>query len=126
MNYGGLVFSSSVMPAVTGAVGFCFVLFMSLALEGGIICGLGRRSLGVMCVHEPIKRVVIKLAETATGLTGTLLRDGVLSSLILSVITVTCAFAVTVAIERFAPWALGGGRPHRDLLKSHAGQDKEL
>lgn len=118
VNYGDLVFSGPIIPAVTGTVGFFFVLFMSLALEWGIICRLGRRSLGVMCVHEPIKRVVIKLAETATGLSGALLRDGVLASLILSIITITCACVVTGAIERFAPWALGGG-----LLSSRLAQD---
>ena len=125
VNYGDLVFSDSIMPAVTGTIGFCFVLFMSIALEEGAVRDLGRRSLGVMCAHEPIKRVVIKLAETTTRLTGTFLRDGVLVPLVLAVITITCACTVTVALERFAPWALGGGRSRRGLLRIRTGQDEE-
>lgn len=118
VNYGDYVFSSSIMPAVTGMLGFCFALFMSLALEGRAICWLGRRSLGVMCIHEPIKRVAIKLAETVTGLSSELLRDRVLVSLVLSVVTVVFACAATIAIEHFAPWTLGGGSSPRSSQRT--------
>jgi len=70
-----------------------YVVFVISAFlrSSKILSFLGRNSLILMCVHEPIKRIVIKVMSMATGMETEAMRNTwLVSLLILAAVVVIC------------------------------------
>lgn len=68
---------------------------------------LGQNSLLIMCLHEPIKRIVIKICAVVMHCDTTTLRECDFASLIMAVITVAICVPFVLAISKWLPWIIG-------------------
>ena len=68
---------------------------------------LGRMSLSIMCLHEPVKRVLLKTAEMVSGIGVAELRASVVTSIIMTAVTLLACIPFVLCIRRFFPWLAG-------------------
>ncbi|WP_448780632.1 acyltransferase family protein [Bacteroides congonensis] len=71
------------------------------------LCYLGRNSLLLMCVHEPIKRVVIKLASAVTRQDTEAVRENYMSCLIVLIVIVLISIPIIELVNRKFSFILG-------------------
>jgi fucose 4-O-acetylase-like acetyltransferase len=67
----------------------------------------GRMSLVIMCLHEPVKRVLLKIAEGVLGIDIADLRVGIFTSIVIATITLFFCISLALFIYRFFPWIAG-------------------
>ncbi len=78
------------------------------AVRGGqILAYLGRNSLIVMCVHEPLKRVVLMLVSKCISMPTDMMRDSFLISVGCTIFVVAVCIPIVEATNRKASWAIG-------------------
>lgn len=65
---------------------------------------IGKNSLTIMLVHEPIKRIVIKVVSVCTGLDMEQVRSQILYVAIITLFTLCISLLLCLFINRYAPW----------------------
>lgn len=60
-----------------------------------------------MCVHEPLKRVVLMLVSKCMSMPTDMMRDNFLISVGCSIVVVAVCIPIVEAINRKASWAIG-------------------
>lgn len=104
-------FYSFYSASIVGSMG---VILMSLAISritirgGQILAFLGKNSLVVMCIHEPIKRILLVLCSKISQLPVDILRsDLILSAGCTLVIALTCVPFIYMINSKYLKWMLG-------------------
>ena len=73
----------------------------------------GKNSLIIMCVHEPIKRILIQVMAMATGIETTALRQNFwVSVLIVAIIALICIPLIRI-VNNYIPFMIGKTRTGR-------------
>ena len=67
----------------------------------------GINSISIMIVHEPIKRIILKLFSMLTGLNINLIRENILLSLICVIIILIIIIPITYITTHYFPWVYG-------------------
>ena len=75
--------------------------------EYGIIQWMGRNSLLIMCIHDPVKRIVLKIASVISGVDISVIRESVAASFLIAVIIIALLFPVAYFINRHMPFIIG-------------------
>lgn len=94
-------------------VALSFIYFM-IKLSGvikqyefGVFQWIGRNSLIIMCLHEPIKRVVLKLFSIIMGFDIVEIRNSILISTIIAVFVILIILPISYIINRYMPVIIG-------------------
>lgn len=103
-----LIIPSPELFYLTSFAGIISMASLAMCFPAKIFQKLGRWSLVIMCVHEPIKRIIIKGASVASGLSIDALRGSVTCTVIITVLTLLASVPFAVIIPRFFPWIIGG------------------
>lgn len=102
-------FYSFYSMAILGSlIVFCIsYLINNLSVVGGHISYLGKNSLIIMCIHEPIKRVLLVVLSKVSSLPIDDLRGNILLSIIcVFILLMVCVPVVNVINKRLA-WIIG-------------------
>ena len=91
---------------------FCVSKFF-VCFDIGVLQWMGRNSLVIMCVHEPIKRIVLKVASVFSGYDIVSLRMSIIASGVIVVVTICIIWPIERAINHYAP--LLAGRTQRNI-----------
>ncbi len=75
--------------------------------EHGVLQWMGRNSLVIMCLHEPIKRVVLQIVSVLTGFETTVIRNSDMASFMIAVVIISILYPITNAITRYVPFVIG-------------------
>lgn len=68
---------------------------------------LGENSLIIMCIHEPIKRIVLTLASKISHIPTDTIRDNLMFSIgIMTIIILVCIPFIYI-IRNYTPWMIG-------------------
>lgn len=78
-----------------------------VGMEYGILQWLGRNSLVVMCVHEPIKRILLKVFAMVTNMEISDIRQSAVLSIIITVLVIATCVPAVMMMRRFTPWLIG-------------------
>ncbi|PLS27701.1 acyltransferase family protein [Bifidobacterium parmae] len=104
------VVSNVALLAVTAVIGTTATFLLCIALDDRILRYLGSASLTIMCVHDPIKRIVIVLVSKILHVSSETARtNGLMLALIVG-ITIIIALIAHEIIRRLLPEALGMSR----------------
>lgn len=96
-----------VLLVVTAVIGTMATFLLCIALDDRILRYLGSASLTIMCVHDPIKRIVIVLVSKILHVSSETARtNGLMLALIVG-ITIIIALIAHEVISRLLPEALG-------------------
>jgi fucose 4-O-acetylase-like acetyltransferase len=81
---------------------------LAMRFPAAWLCMLGRNSLTIMCVHDPLKRLVIKGASLLSGMDVLALRQGPVSIIAMTAVTLMLSMMLTILINRYFPWMSKG------------------
>lgn len=68
---------------------------------------LGKNSLLIMCLHEPVKRIVIKVASSLARMDTDMLRHNLAMSILVTSAVVVILLPCIYAANRWMPWIVG-------------------
>lgn len=93
-------------------IGSILVLSASSILEKSrylsmLFCWIGRNSLVIMCIHEPLKRVLLFILSKASGLPIDIIRDDLFLCILTTLIIVAFCIPFINLINQYTPWILG-------------------
>ena len=73
----------------------------------GVLEWLGRNSLAIMCIHEPIKRILLVLLSKLVEMDVNTLRDSTIICIGVTMLLVTMLVPIVFAINKWMPSVLG-------------------
>lgn len=85
---------------------FCCKIFVSV----NFIHWLGKNSIIIMCTHEPLKRLIIKVFSMAIGQDTEVIRQSLPISIAITLITILSIIPLVVLINRYIPFIIGHTR----------------
>lgn len=91
-------------------LGFISSLMLCIAIDCRLLQFLGRVSLTIMCVHEPVKRALIFVMAKILGTNTDALRANLVYAMLVTVVTVVICVAVHLIMDRFTPMLIGSSR----------------
>ncbi|MCQ2960138.1 MAG: acyltransferase family protein [Bacteroidales bacterium] len=101
-SYGYLLFYFCAVAVIYSLYDFLLVLRRSRVLQW-----LGRNSLCIMLVHEPIKRILIKLYSMIFSSSVDFVRESFVHTFVILVIVLVISSAITWVVNRYAKCLLG-------------------
>lgn len=96
---------------VTGVTGSLLTLSLCWLLELAKLSKplqfLGKNSLAIMCLHEPLKRIVIKAASSITNTDTESVRQDFILCVLIALVVVVALLPCICALNKWAPWMVG-------------------
>ena len=74
---------------------------------GQYLAYLGRNSLIIMCVHEPLKRIILVVLSKVVSMPIDVIRDEIAMSIVATLIVVAVCIPIIEIINRKISWAIG-------------------
>ena len=106
------------LMAVLGSV---FVMAMCRFIEyrdHGWMQYCGKHSLIIMCVHEPIKRILIQVMSMVTGMETTALRQNLFLSVLIVILVAFICIPIIHVINNYLPFMIGKKRTFKLRIKN--------
>lgn len=103
------VFNNYFMFYIGALMGINFILLLSNKVKYNWITYLGRNSLIIMLVHEPLKRIILKLIEMITKINMDTLRGNIFLIIICSCLIILLITPLIFIINKFLPIVIGKG-----------------
>lgn len=87
----------------------CIVIYLisNLIKNNNFIQYLGTNTLIIMCIHEPIKRIVIELLHIITGTSTEILRTNFIYIIIITIILIIVIIPAIFIINKYLPFLIG-------------------
>lgn len=79
----------------------------SLLISQKWLVSLGVNSLTIMCLHEPLKRIVVKIISIVLGQSVDVVRNSYLMSIFITILIVVSLYPVCLLINRHCKWIIG-------------------
>ncbi|NOW21735.1 hypothetical protein [Clostridium butyricum] len=105
MNNG--VYSNYLLYFISSFSGIACIYLFSTLINCKILSFLGVNSLIIMCVHEPLKRIIIKILSVITKTDLGLIRNGIISIFICTSIILLCILPLIYMFNKFLPVVVG-------------------
>lgn len=105
--------SSSFSPCyplsfIIASLGFIFVYIIAFGIQKNrVLSWLGINSLAIMLMHEPVKRIVIKVYSIIIKMPVDTIRESALQSFIITSVTLILLFPMVMFINKYVPFLLG-------------------
>ena len=98
------------LMAILGSLSVIVLSFVMdrFAIRGGqCLAYLGRNSLIIMCVHEPLKRIILMVLSKVVSMPTDIIRDNIVLSIVATLIVVAACVPIIVIINRKFSWTIG-------------------
>lgn len=94
---------------VAFAMIFTIVVFSKYLVgrEYALLSWLGRNSLAIMCIHEPVKRILLVIVSKLGGCEVSVLRESVWISIGITILLVILLTPVILFINKYIPCVMG-------------------
>ncbi len=97
-----------VLSFLIAICGFISVYLIAFFIKSNLILSwLGRNSLIIMLIHEPIKRIVLKIYSVILDMPIDVIRGSITKCLIMTILTLLIVGFLVYIIKHYAPWLLG-------------------
>ena len=91
-----------------GLLGFISIYVLAYRLKKNIILSwLGMNSLAIMLLHEPLKRIVIKLYAIFLNCPVDVVRESLINSLVITILTLLILVPIVLFVNKYCPFLLG-------------------
>ena len=86
----------------------CSVVLLAYTINRNkVLSWLGINSLAIMLMHEPVKRVMIKLYSMFVNISMDILRESIIQSIIITIITIITLIPIILFVNKYTPFVLG-------------------
>lgn len=116
VNFNDASVSNPAEMLVASLIGFVAVAVLCIGIDNPALRYLGSASLTIMCVHEPIKRIIVELMGRVLGIETSTLRSNLLMCLLIVAVTVIICLVGHALLDRFAPILIGKRTSHRKTV----------
>lgn len=96
IDLNNLKVSNYILFIFTSILGFIVVYILSNIIKSELITYLGKNSLTILCIHEPIKRIVIMVASKITNISAQSMRTNYMGIGMLGIILI---IIMTISVE---------------------------
>lgn len=113
ITYGGSnlnnnTYSNYILFYFVGVIGILFMIVISnLIGERKSLLFLGKNTLILMCIHEPLKRIILIIISKLSGIPVEVLRSNLITILIVTIILIGVMYPAIIIINRYLPFMLG-------------------
>lgn len=107
VNLNGAFTSNPFWMLCAAMLGFASSLLLCIAIDCRVLRFLGRISLTIMCVHEPVKRMMIFIMAKIVGVSTDALRANFVYALLVTTITVLICIVVHLILDKITPALVG-------------------
>lgn len=107
VDLNNMTISNSWWLLIASATGITASVLFAHAIDCTPIRYLGTISLTAMCIHEPVKRILIRFNGIITRLGDDSVRQNIFCSLVITLITLLVAAAVYEILKRILPVSVG-------------------
>lgn len=113
VTYGGSnlnnnTYSNYILFYFVGVIGILFMIVLSnLVGERKSILFLGTNTLILMCIHEPLKRILLIIVSKLSRIRVDVLRSNIITILIVTIILLGIMYPAIIIINRYLPFMLG-------------------
>lgn len=76
-------------------------------VNGGLLIWFGKNSLTILCIHEPVKRICIKIVSVISRIDTVALRHSLFHSTFSFLLTITIVVLIVMLINKHASWMVG-------------------
>lgn len=118
MNNG--VYSNYFLYFISAFSGIGSIYLISTLFKFKGISFLGINSLIIMCVHEPIKRIVIKIMEILTKINSDIIRNNIVGIFTCSIVTLICILPIIYIVNKYLPFVVG--KKHIENNNNYVGE----
>ena len=80
---------------------------MLVGREQGVLQWIGRNSLAIMCIHEPIKRILLKISSIVSNMEISDIRQSIMISIIVTGMVVVTCLPIVLFMRKYTPWCIG-------------------
>jgi fucose 4-O-acetylase-like acetyltransferase len=108
INLSELLLPNPVQFYCMSFAGIAGVSALAMRFPTAWLCVLGRNSLIIMCVHDPLKHLVLKGASVLSGMDVSALRAWPVSFIAMTAVTLALSMALAVGINKYLPWMIKG------------------
>lgn len=96
----------SYFAIAVAAFACCFVIASKMRRSNWLVW-LGVNSLAIMCMHEPLKRILIVVASKLAHMPAEMVRESIIFSVVISVVIIALLVPVCMVINKKCKWVLG-------------------
>lgn len=107
VDLNSLIISDFIYMIIAASLGFAATVILSIAINCSLLRYLGNASLTIMCLHEPIKRVVIQLFASVANVTTDSIRTSIFACIGIVVVTLVICVVINEAFLRICPTVIG-------------------
>lgn len=100
-------YSNYILFYILAFIGIAFTFTVSNTLNLSILRFIGVNSLIIMCIHEPIKRILIKIVSVVTKIDINILRQEFIWIGICSILLLLITFTAVYIINKYLPFMIG-------------------
>ena len=121
IKYGGSnlnnnIYSNYPLYYLVGSIGILLIIVVSnLVGNRKSILFLGTNTLTLMCLHEPLKRIILIIVSKLSGLSVELLRSNFITILIVTIILIAVMYPLILIINRYLPFITGKRKIKRTI-----------
>lgn len=116
ITYGGCnlnnnTYSNYILFYLFGTIGILFMMVISNIIGARkSLLFLGTNTLIIMCIHEPLKRIMLIIISKLVGLPVEVLRSNLIMTLLVAIILIVVMYPAIIIINRYFPFMLGKKR----------------
>ncbi len=115
-NLNNNYYSNYVLFYIFGIIGILFMICLAtLFKENKLLLFLGRNTLVLMCIHEPLKRIMIIIVSKISKIPTELLRGNIFGILFITAILMMVMYPIIIIINQYFPFMLG--KPYKRIKK---------
>ena len=108
INMMGHNFENIILFLLGSFCGIYIVLFFSNVLKKlKVISFIGQNSIIILCCHEPIRRMVIKLFSLLFNINISILRGSIIYSTLMTLLIIVVTIPIIFVINKFFPFCIG-------------------
>lgn len=101
-NMNNLIINNYIIFYFTAIIGFFIVYLVSNQTKLKTLQSIGKNSLYIMCIHEPIKRIVIAVYSKIIGIEGDIIRKNVIHIMIMLILVSLVTMLIIYLFKKFA------------------------
>ncbi len=107
-NLNNNYYSNLLLFYVVGVIGILFMIVISNVIgERRFLLFLGTNTLIIMCIHEPLKRIMLIVVSKLLRVPLDILRDNIVTILLVTIILIVVMYPAIIIINRYFPYMLG-------------------
>lgn len=112
-------YDNYILYLVGASAGVILIYSLSKKINSRRLEILGENSLIIMCIHEPIKRVVIQLIALLFNVSGDKVRTSIISVAIVTIVTLVVSLFASIIIKKIFPFVVG--KKYKNEIKFFGG-----